>query len=158
MAIRVRVASPDDVDDIRKLTRLLVAEVNQTFEEKRFEWGIQRRLYDPLQKHGILVAVDEERENQIVGVIFAELRVDPWGSSEGYVKNFVVDPAYRGRGIGKELLSSSIEHLRAINVERVLINLNEDEPAAEKAGELYQRFGFKKKYSVLELNLSKEGT
>ncbi|MHA1732569.1 MAG: GNAT family N-acetyltransferase [Promethearchaeota archaeon] len=154
MVINVRVAAPDDIDVIKALTVKLVKMVKQTFVEKRFEWGIQRRLYDPLQKHGILVATDSEKNDQIIGVIFAELRVDPWGSSEGYIKNFIVDDAYRGKGVGKLLLKKSIEHLKNISVEKVMVNLNEDEPETSKAAKLYDEFGFKKKYSVLELKLT----
>lgn len=156
MDIDIRVASPDDVEAIETLTKKLVELVKDSFIPKRFEWGIQRRLYDPLQKHGILVAVDRDAGSKVVGVIFAELRVDPYGLSEGYIKNFIVDVDYRGQGIGKLLLEKSIEHLKTIKVEKILVNLNENEPAAQKAASLYDSFGFKKKYTVLQLDLTND--
>ena len=151
--IETRVAAPEDVDTIREMTDKLVQLYGDDFSEKRFEWGIQRRLFDPLQKHGILIAYDTEAEDKLVGVIFAEIRVDPYGLSEGYIKNFYVIEEYRGKGIGRLLMKGSIEHFQQINIEKILINLQEDEPAAEKAAQLYDSLGFKKKYTVLQLDL-----
>ena len=82
--IKVMVASPEHIEDLRELTKQLVEGLGQKFDPKRFDWGIRRRLYDPLQRHGILIAIDED-ENNTFGMIIAELRIDPFGSSEGYI-------------------------------------------------------------------------
>src|SRR4030042_304124 len=56
MNVQIRVATPNDVEALRALMKELVAYMDEDFVEKRFEWGIQRRLYDPLQRHGLLIA------------------------------------------------------------------------------------------------------
>jgi GNAT superfamily N-acetyltransferase len=85
--------------------------LGQKFDPKRFDWGIRRRLFDPLQRHGILIAVDED-SNDVIGMIIAELRIDPFGSSEGYIKQFFLKEQYRKKGVGSLLLEKALEHLK----------------------------------------------
>ncbi|MFW9970086.1 MAG: GNAT family N-acetyltransferase [Candidatus Odinarchaeota archaeon] len=147
--IKVQVANPDNIEDLRDLTKQLVESLGQEFDPKRFDWGIRRRLYDPLQRHGILIAMDEDSE-EIVGMIIAELRIDPFGSSEGYIKQFFLKEQYRKRGAGSLLLEKALEHLKKIKVEKVRVNIKE---RALEASKLYEKMNFKKVYEVLELNL-----
>jgi GNAT superfamily N-acetyltransferase len=149
MNIQIRVATPDDTNVLHSLMKELVAFMHENFIEKRFEWGIQRRLYDPLQRHGLLIAEDVDAGKRPVGMIFAELRVDPVGRSEGYIKQFIVTEEYRGKGIGDQLLRGAIEHLRKIHVEKVMINVKEGQ--LKIAGNLYKKFNFKEKYRVMEV-------
>ena len=149
--IKVEIASPEQIEDLRDLTKHLVEELGQKFDPKRFDWGIRRRLYDPLQRHGILIALDEE-ENRVFGMIIAELRIDPFGTSEGYIKQFFLKKNFRGKGYGRILLKKALEHLKKIKVEKVKVNLREE---AKKASDLYKSMNFKKVFKVLELNLSK---
>ena len=142
------------IDSLKELTKRLVESLGQRFEPKRFDWGITRRLYDPLQRHGILIAKDEET-NETIGMIIAELRIDPFGTSEGYIKQVFLDENYRGKGIGKRLLLAALEHLKKIKVEKVKVNLKEQ---AEDAAKVYKKMNFKKVYEVLELNLKKESS
>ncbi len=149
--IKVEIASPEHIEDLRDLTKHLVEELGQKFDPKRFDWGIRRRLYDPLQRHGILIALDEE-ENRVFGMIIAELRIDPFGTSEGYIKQFFLKKNFRGKGYGRILLKKALEHLKKIKVEKVKVNLREE---AKKASDLYKSMNFKKVFEVLELDLAK---
>jgi len=151
--IKVEIASPDQIDSLRALTKELVEGLGQEFEPKRFDWGIRRRLFDPLQRHGILIAVDEDKDGEVVGMIVAELRIDPFGSSEGYIKQVFLKEAYRGLGVGQLLVKKAIEHLQKIKVEKIKVNIKEK---AREASSLYEKMHFKKVYEVLELDLSKE--
>ena len=150
--LRVEVASPETIDALQELTKQLVEGLGQDFDPKRFDWGIRRRLYDPLQRHGILIAIDED-DNSVVGMIIAELRIDPLGSSEGYIKQFFLKEEYRSRGTGYLLLEKALEHLRRIKVERVKVNIKEK---ALEATNLYEKMKFKKVYEVLELDLTRD--
>ncbi|MHA1689287.1 MAG: GNAT family N-acetyltransferase [Promethearchaeota archaeon] len=150
--IKIEIATPEDIDSLKELTKQLVEGLNQKFEIKRFDWGIRRRLYDPLQRHGILIA-KEESTNEVVGMIIAELRIDPFGSSEGYIKQFFIKNEYRGKGIGRLLLQKALEHLKKIKVEKVKVNIREE---AKRAADLYNKMNFKKVFEVLELDLTKE--
>ncbi|MHA2282020.1 MAG: GNAT family N-acetyltransferase [Promethearchaeota archaeon] len=148
--IKVEIASPEQIEDLKDLTKLLVEGLNQEFDPKRFDWGIRRRIFDPLQRHGILIAFDEDN-NKVVGMIVAELRIDPFGSSEGYIKQFFLKEEYRSKGTGHELLEKAMEHLKRIKVEKVKVNIKEK---AIEAAKLYEKLKFKKVYEVLELDLT----
>ena len=145
MNLKIEIASPEQIEDLKDLTKLLVEGLNQEFDPKRFDWGIRRRIFDPLQRHGILIAIDEDN-NKLVGMIVAELRIDPFGSSEGYIKQFFLKEEYRSKGTGHQLLEKAMEHLRKIKVEKVKVNIKEE---AIEAVNLYEKMKFKKVYEVL---------
>ena len=147
--IKVQVANPENIEDLKELTKQLVEGLGQDFDPKRFDWGIRRRLYDPLQRHGILIAIDEAND-EIIGMIIAELRIDPFGLSEGYIKQFFLKEPYRKKGAGSLLLQKALEHLKKIKVEKVRVNIKEK---AVEASKLYEKMNFKKVYEVLELDL-----
>lgn len=149
--ITVRIANPENIEELRELTKQLVEGLGQKFEPKRFDWGIRRRLFDPLQRHGILIAIDEDN-NKIFGLIIAELRIDPFGSSEGYIKQFYLKESYRRKGVGSLLLEKALEHLQKIKVEKIRVNIKDK---ALNASKLYEKMNFKKVYEVLELDLTK---
>ncbi|MBY8989294.1 MAG: GNAT family N-acetyltransferase [Candidatus Lokiarchaeota archaeon] len=151
-SIRVEIANPEQIEDLQDLTKQLVEGLGQKFDPKRFDWGIRRRLFDPLQRHGILIAIDEDN-NSVVGMIVAELRIDPLGSSEGYIRQFFLKEKYRSRGTGHLLLEKAMEHLKKIKVEKVKVNIKEK---AMEALNLYEKMKFKKVYEVLELDLRPE--
>ena len=115
MSIKIDLASPEQIDALRKLTRQLVEGLGQEFDHKRFDWGISRRIYDKLQRHGILIAIDEDKDDEVIGMIVAELRIDPFGTSEGYIKQVFLKEDYRGKGIGELLIKKAIEHLQKIS-------------------------------------------
>ncbi len=150
MNLKIEIASPEQIEDLKDLTKLLVEGLNQEFDPKRFDWGIRRRIFDPLQRHGILIAIDED-DNSVVGMIVAELRIDPFGSSEGYIKQFFLKEEYRSKGTGHQLLEKAMEHLKRIKVEKVKVNIKEK---ALEALNLYEKMKFKKVYEVLELDLT----
>ena len=149
-SIKVEIASPEQIEDLKDLTKLLVEGLNQDFDPQRFDWGIRRRIFDPLQRHGILIAIDEDN-NSVIGMIVAELRIDPFGSSEGYIKQFFLKEEYRSKGTGHQLLEKAMEHLKRIKVEKVKVNIKEK---ALEALNLYEKMKFKKVYEVLELDLT----
>ncbi|MFX0024113.1 MAG: GNAT family N-acetyltransferase [Candidatus Hermodarchaeota archaeon] len=152
--IKVSVANPEHIDDLRELTKQLVEGLGQEFDPKRFDWGIRRRLYDPLQRHGILIAIDDDSD-EIIGMIIAELRIDPFGSSEGYIKQFFLKEPYRKKGAGSLLLEKALEHLKKIKVEKVRVNIKK---RAVEASKLYEKMHFKKVYEVLELELTEKNS
>ncbi len=154
--LSVRIATPSDKDQIELLTRLLVAERGEEFDPKRFEWGIVRRLMDPFQRQGIFLAEIEEgpdKQKKSVGMIFSELRVDPLGNSEGYIKQFFVRPKSRKKGIGKALLDTAMAHYKEIHVQVVKVNVKQ---GLEETFRMYSNLNFKPKCVVLQLDLNPE--
>ncbi|NVM54860.1 MAG: GNAT family N-acetyltransferase [Candidatus Helarchaeota archaeon] len=146
MGIVIRHAELEDLATIRNLMSQLYVHYNQPFNEKRFEWGIKRRLTDRLQKEGILVAEDVEKQ-KILGIIVAEILINPIGNSEGHITAIVTDKDNRDQGIGKKLVAQSIKHLEKMGAEVIRLDLEENHI---KMLEYFEKMGFHSSYRVLE--------
>lgn len=93
--------------------------------------------FDP---DGILLLFAPGDEERVIGWTKAELdRAEPPGEDRGYVSFVGVVPAWRGRGLGRELLRWAIARLRAQGAGTIALNV---EGANERAFELYRRTGF----------------
>ncbi len=152
--IEVRIGINKDRDALELLTRLMIEERSEMFDMKRFEWGLLRRLYDPVGRHGIFVAEyssdDGSDDKKIIGMIVSELRVDPHGFSEGYIKQLYVKSEFRGQGLGKRLLDALINHLKKLEIQVIKVNVK---PGAEETFKMYSKRDFKLKYSVLSYKI-----
>ena len=151
--LKIRNANPEDRDQIEMLTRLLVSERKETFDDKRFEWGLLRRLFDPLQRQGTFVAEIDNNSGQakeLIGMIFSELRVDPFGNSEGHIKEIYLRPKHRTDENLEALLNAVIDQLKEMNFQVIKVNLK---PEDEQSSKIFSLLNLKAKYSVLELRL-----
>ncbi len=146
MKIMIRTAELEDLGYIRTLMSQLYEYYGAPFNEKRFEWGIKRRLTDRLQKEGILVA---EKDNKIVGMIVAEMLINPIGISEGHITAIVTDKETRDKGIGKMLINGAIAHLREMGSEVIRLDLEEN---FIKMLDYFKSLGFHSSYRVLEFH------
>ncbi|MHA1649801.1 MAG: GNAT family N-acetyltransferase [Candidatus Helarchaeota archaeon] len=144
--IVIRHAELEDLPTIRTLMIQLYEYYGIPFNEKRFEWGIKRRLTDRLQKEGILVAEDKSKD-KIVGLIVAEILINPIGNSEGHITAIVTDKEVRNQGIGKLLVNESIKHLEEMGAEVIRLDLEEN---FVKMLEYFKSMGFQSVYRVLE--------
>jgi ribosomal protein S18 acetylase RimI-like enzyme len=146
MKIVVRTAELEDLDHIRTLMSQLYEYYHAPFNEKRFEWGIKRRLTDRLQKEGLLVA---EKDGKIIGLIVAEMLINPIGVSEGHITAIVTDKENRDKGIGKMLINGAITHLREMGSEVIRLDLEEN---FVKMLDYFKSLGFQSSYRVLEFH------
>ena len=142
----IRTAELEDLGYIRTLMSQLYEYYKAPFNEKRFEWGIKRRLTDRLQKEGILVA---EKDGKIVGMIVAEMLINPIGVSEGHITAIVTDKETRDKGIGKMLINGAITHLREMGSEVIRLDLEEN---FVKMLDYFKSLGFQSSYRVLEFH------
>ena len=151
--LQIRNATPEDRNQIEILTRLLVSERKETFDEKRFEWGLLRRLFDPLQRQGTFVAeIDDnsDKTKELIGMIFSELRVDPFGNSEGHIKEIYLRPKHRTDENLEALLNAVIKQLKNMDFQVIRVYLK---PEDQQSSKIYRMLNLKEKYSVLELRL-----
>ncbi|MFB6132808.1 MAG: GNAT family N-acetyltransferase [Halanaeroarchaeum sp.] len=127
----VRTATPEDADDIRSVARASMMESytdaldEETIEEALDEWYGGDRLVE---------LIEMETEHFVVGEVdgdvaaFAELTVSD-ATDVGAIQWLHVDPEYRGRGIGTDLLEAAEEELfdrGASRVEGAVITGNAD--------------------------------
>ena len=156
--IRSRLATFEDAVAIEKLTRQQISEKSEPFDQKRFEWGMLRRLFDPLQKKGFMIAEEIEKDSkktrgELVGIIFAELRVDPFGRSEAYIKQLYVKEQFRNRGIGHKLLAKMIAHLKELDIHIIQAYVL---PGSDNIFRMLSDLEFQNKFIIMELNLKKD--
>lgn len=139
--------SDNDYKGIKNLMIELCKVTNSEFDEKRFKSTINRRAMDKYNSQGIIIAEDE---NEIVGMILAAVLVSPSVETYGNISNFVVYPNYRGKGVGKALIDAAFEFFKEMGVSRVETNVRD----LEREGKLFNRYGFEKKYIVMEKKIS----
>ena len=148
-AISVRLARRADAPTLGKLGALLVR-THFDFDPKRFlpvtpqteeRYGayLASQLDDP--DTVLLVA---EGDGAIVGYTYATVEGYDYMSLRGpagVLNDVVVDPSYRGRGIGRMLLEAAIDALKARGVPRVVLSTAEQNEAAQH---LFERSGFRR--------------
>ena len=110
--------------------------------------GYQKRLENRLQKKGILVAekVEDSEKPLIIGLLVAEILVNPIGIAEGHITLVIVSKNFRKQNIGKMLLEYAINHLEQMGSE--VIKLDIEENFIDKL-EYFKSLGFKESYRVL---------
>ncbi len=142
---QVRRFAKDDQENAKNLMAQLCRVTGVPFNEKRWQWGVRMRLYDALRKNGMLIAetIDDKK---LAGMVFADISIDPVGSSTGYIRSVIVDEAYRGQGVGKLLIADAIKYLNEMAVDQILINVRSK---TDRAKQLYEKMGFKEVYTVM---------
>ncbi|WP_088228777.1 GNAT family N-acetyltransferase [Desulfosporosinus sp. FKB] len=101
---RIRRANQGDIGGMTNLLKLLFSlESDFFFDELTQQRGLQMMLADTKERC-LMVA---ESQQQIIGMCTAQMLVSTAeGGSVAMIEDVVVEEAWRGQGLGKELLSS----------------------------------------------------
>lgn len=104
MEFTIRKAVPGDVKTLIKLLQILFSiETDFQFDESKQGRGLQLMIAAP-GRRCIMVA---EADGQVIGMCSAQLLISTAaGGTVALVEDMVVAGEYRGRGIGKHLLSA----------------------------------------------------
>ena len=145
--MKIRRFEIEDEEKAKQLMIQLCQETGTDFNEKKWFWGVKRRIYDALQKNGMLLASDEDTE-KVIGMIFSDIRIEPTGISTGYIRTVIVDSTYRKKGVGKALITEAIKYLKNLEVDKIRINVRSE---MKSVYEFYKSLGFKESYVVMEL-------
>ena len=149
MSATIRPARREDLPALGRLGALLV-KTHHDFDTKRFiaatsqtEHGYASFLATQLDEPTVVVLV-AEREGEVVGYTYAGVEGRDYMSLRGpagMLYDIVVDPAYRGEGIGRMLLDATLAALEARGAPRaVLSTADRNEPAQR----LFARAGFRR--------------
>ncbi|NVM55317.1 MAG: GNAT family N-acetyltransferase [Candidatus Helarchaeota archaeon] len=144
--ITVREYTDKDYNTATELMKKLTELMGEKFNEFRWKTSLLARKS---QQEGMFIAIEDER---VVGMSFAELRGRE-GGNFGYISSVIVDEDYRGQGIGELLIQKAVMHLGRRGVNTVRINVRKEAVGAIK---LYEKVGFKEKFRVMELEISKD--
>ena len=149
MTVTIRPATTADVRTMGRLGAVLVR-THHDFDAERFiaatpqtEQGYGSYLGSQLKNPDIVVLVAEDA-GEVLGYTFAgvegydymELR-----GPAGVLYDIVVDPAHRGRGVGRALLDATLAELKTRGAPRVVLSTAERNETAQR---LFARAGFRR--------------
>ncbi len=80
--------------------------------------------------------VIEDSRGNVVGFSMIVLRTSIKGKRVGYLDVIAVDPSYQGRGLGKFLVQRSVEELKRVGVDEIVLD------SVRGVEGLYQKLGF----------------
>jgi len=145
----IRPAMPADAPAIGRLGALLVR-THHDFDPLRFlaatastEEGYGSFLRSQLREPNIIVLV-AERDGAVLGYTYAGIEGVDYMSLRGpagVLYDIVVDPAERGRGVGRLLLDATLAALDARGAPRVVLSTAERNEPAQR---LFARAGFRR--------------
>jgi len=144
--ITIREYTDKDYNAATNLMRKLTELMGSKFDEFRWKTSLLTRKS---QQEGMFIALEDEK---VVGMSFAEMRGQR-GQNFGYISSVIVDDDYRGQGIGEHLIQKAIMYLGRRGAKTVRINVRKEAVGAIK---LYEKIGFKEKFRVMELEISKD--
>jgi ribosomal protein S18 acetylase RimI-like enzyme len=159
--VTVRPAILADMKAVGRLGAMLVQE-HYDFDHDRFI----RPAPDSPQRYGSFLGTQLEKKNIIILVAESDGNVVgyTYAGVEGFdymalrgpsgaLYDIVVDPAYRGQGIGRMLLDATIAALRERGEPRVLLSTAEQNDTAQR---LFARAGFRRTMIEMTLTLDPE--
>lgn len=147
-ATTIRRATPADLPSIGRLGALLVR-IHHDFDAERFipatpqtPRGYASFLGTQLDEPDVIVLV-AERGGEVVGYAYAGVEGMDYMSLRGpagVLYDIIVDPVYRGNGVGRTLLDAAIAALAARGAPRVVLSTAHQNAAAQR---LFANAGFR---------------
>jgi ribosomal protein S18 acetylase RimI-like enzyme len=113
--IKMRLMKAEDFDAVVGIDEKVLGASRSEYYEVKFERLFQSKEYLPTS----LVA--EEEDGTVVGFIMGELYMGEFGifQEQATLDTIGVDPQYRHRGIGEQLINEFMDHLRSLGVQKI---------------------------------------
>jgi len=148
-AVSIRRATPADIPDIGRLGALLVR-VHHDLDpqrfiaatpdtETRYGWFLGTQLDEP----NIIILV-AERDGKVIGYTYSGVEGTDYMALRGpagVVYDIIVDPDHRKQGVGRMLLGTTLDALKARGSPRVVLSTAERNSSAQR---LFDRAGFRR--------------
>ena len=159
-ALTIRPAAPPDLAAVGRLGALLVR-THHDFDPQRFIPAMPRteHLYASFLGRRLgeanMVVLVAEREGEVLGYTYAGVEGNDYMALRGpagVLYDIVVDPAHRGRGIGRALLDATLSALKARGAPRVVLSTAERNETAQR---LFARAGFRR--TMVEMTREMDG-
>lgn len=159
---RVRPATHDELNPMGRLGRLLVR-THHELDPQRFiaaapgtEHGYAAFLGEQLENPNAVVLV-VERNGEVIGYSYSGIEPADYMALRGpagVLHDLVVDPEYRGGGVGRILLDATLSALRGRGVPRVVLSTAEKNDVAKR---LFRVVGFRPTMLEMTRELNDEG-
>jgi ribosomal protein S18 acetylase RimI-like enzyme len=146
--IKIREAANSDLPTLGRLGSLLVQE-HHDFDPRRFLAAKNRTPQDYASFLGArlndrnAVVLVAETKGETIGYAYGEIEGYDYMSLRGpagVLNDLIVDPAHRGRGVGRLLLDEIISRLKSRGVPRIVLSTAAKNKAAQR---LFERSGFR---------------
>ena len=112
--IKIRLMKVDDFDAVIGIDEKVLKTSRLKYYEMKFDKLFRSKEFLPTS----LVA---EEDGTVVGFVMGELYMGEYGISQdgATIDTIGVDPNYRDKGIGKQLINKFIDHLRNLGVKKI---------------------------------------
>ena len=159
-AVTIRPAAPADLPALGRLGALLVG-MHHDFDPARFIAGPPQTEQAYASFLGVqlagpnVVVLVAERDGEVIGYTYAAVEGHDYMSLRGpagVLHDIVVDPALRGRGVGRMLLDATVAALEARGAPRVVLSTAERNASAQR---LFARAGFRR--TMIEMTRDLDG-
>ena len=121
--IKIRLMQAEDFNAVVGIDERVLKAPRPEYYEMKFEKLFRTRDYVPAS----LVA--EDKDGVVVGFVMGEIYMGQYGifQEAATLDTIGVDPAYQHQGIGEQLLTEYIDHLRKLGVKKIntLVDWNE---------------------------------
>ena len=113
--IKIRLMKADDFDAVVGIDEKVLQASRPEYYEVKFERLFKSKEYLPAS----LVA--EEEDGTVVGFVMGELYMGEFGifQEQATLDTIGVDPHYRHKGIGEQLINEFMDHLKSLGVQKV---------------------------------------
>ena len=130
--VRVRPANELDISAIVGIDEKITGNYRPEVWERRIGYYIRR---DPE------ASVIAELDGRVVGFMLGEVRSGEFGIEEptGWVEHLGVDPGFRGKAVGRQMLDAMLEHFRRQGARSVRTLVDED---MEEISSFFSAVGF----------------
>jgi len=114
-SIKIRLMKAEDFDAVVGIDEKVLKASRPEYYEMKFEKLFKSKDYLPAS----LVA--EEEDGTVVGFVMGELYMGEYGifQEEAALDTIGVDPDYRHRGIGEQLINEFLDHLKKVGVQKI---------------------------------------
>jgi len=113
--IKIRLMKADDFGAVVGIDEKVIKASRPEYYELKFERLFKSADYLPVS----LVA--EEKDGTVVGFVMGEVYMGQYGIFQevATLDTIGVDPSYRHRGIGEQLINEFVDHLRKVGVQKI---------------------------------------
>ncbi|MHA1129275.1 MAG: GNAT family N-acetyltransferase [Candidatus Helarchaeota archaeon] len=143
----VRDYKPQDLESTVRLMQILSNLINVEFNEENWNHQIRIRCFDP--QFRTLVA---EEKGTVVGMCFADIKHDETGHFYGIIRNVIVDPQFRKKGVATNLIMKAIKIFADLKVNGIKVHVLEQ---IKDVIPLFEKFDFQCSTIIMEKDVIK---
>ena len=145
--VKIRDYKHQDLEATTKLMKILSEIMQIKFDEENWKQMARCRTFNP--QFRTLIA---DHHEDVVGMCFVDIERDETGLFHGIIRNVVVNPSFRKRGIATQLITTAMDILTNMKVDNIRVQISEQ---VKDTISLFQNFSFKCSSIIMEKDVVK---